>query len=813
MKQIKQLWLATIAVLLCCLTTNVYGFEVDGIHYHNTSSTSTDLTVEVTYEGYKYGYYSSYSGAVIIPEVVTYEGKTYRVTSIGENAFSKSSSLTSITIPKGVTSIGNYAFYGCTSLKEIIIEDASTTLSLGYASYNTVRHEPGEGLFYDCPLEKVHLGRNLSYISDVSYGYSPFYNRTMLTSVTIGDSVTSIGSYVFSSCSSLTAITIPESVTEIGGSAFSGCSSLYKVINKSNLSVSKGATSNGAVAYYAKVVYDKSELTTVGDFQFHTSDNTHSLVNYIGEDTEIVLPDSYNGESYKIGNYAFINCCSLNSITISEGVTEIGWNAFYGCTNLYKVINKSNLYVYKGSSDNGYVAYYAKVVYKGGELTTVGDFQFHTSDNIHSLVNYIGENTEIILPDNYNGENYKIGDYAFFDCSSFTSITIPEGVTSIGAYAFSGCNSLNSVTIGSGVLSIGYGAFSAPKKVFWLTNTPPKGYANAGCIQSFNFVPNDQYTSLSSTPEVYPYLSSMFEVDGVKYVPVSPSERTCDAIDCAYNETAEVINISETVSFKGIAMTVRYVMAYAFYKNQFIKEVKVSHRGEILASAFYDCDGIQSVELSNKGDVAFYAFCDCDGILTVKISSQGNIGSQVFDDCDGIQSVELSNEGYVGEMAFYDCDGITNVIASNKGDIKSKAFYDCDGIQSVELSNDGDIGEMAFYDCDGMLTATILSQGDIGEQAFYDCYGIKSLNISNIGNVGDNAFNNCVSLESVTLGNKITSLGNYAFCRCRNLQEIVIPDSVKSVGKACFSGCKALKSAIIGDGLTNVEEDAFTFCI
>ena len=830
-----KLLLSLFFALLCNIS--VYGFEVDGIYYYFTSSTSTDLTVEVTYEGYNnYGYYSSYSGAVIIPETVTYEGKTYRVTSIGENAFCKSSSLTSITIPKGVTSVGNQAFYGCTSLKEIIIEGASTTLSLGYASHNTDRHEPGKGLFYDCPLEKVHLGRNLSYTSDKSYGYSPFHNRTMLTSVTIGDSVTSIGSYLFYDCSSLTAITIPEGVTSIGSSAFSGCSSLYKVINNSNLYVCKGSSDNGYVAYYARVVYEKSNLTTIGDFQFQTSYyNIPSLVNYIGEDTEIVLPDSYNGESYKIGNYAFINCSSLNSITISEGVNEIGWdafygcvnltsitipesvtsireNAFYGCTNLYKVINKSNLYVCKGSSDNGYVAYYAKVVYKGGELTTVGDFQFHTSDNIHSLVNYIGEDTEIILPDNYNGENYEIGNYAFFDCSSFTSITIPEGVTSIGSYAFSGCNSLNSVTIGSGVLSIGYGAFSAPKKVFWLTNTPPKGYANAGCIQSFNFVPNDQYTSLSSTPEVYPYLSSMFEVDGVKYVPVSPSERTCDAIDCAYNETAAVINISETVSFKGIAMTVRDVMAYAFYRNQFIKEVKVSHGGEILASAFYDCDGIQSVELSNKGDVAFYAFCDCDGILTVKISSQGDIGRQVFDDCDGIQSVELSNEGDIGEMAFYNCDGITNVVASNKGDIKSKAFYDCDGIRSVELSNEGDIGDQAFYDCDGILTATISSQGNIGSQAFYDCYGIKSLNISNIGNVGDDAFNNCVSLESVTLGNMITSLGNHAFCRCRSLQEIVIPDSVKSIGKSCFSGCQALKSAIIGDGLASVEEDAFSGC-
>ena len=775
MRTIKT-WLATIATLLCGITASAHDFEVGGIYYNVISD--ADLTVAVTYRGTSYFSYSNeYSGAVSISSTVTYNGKTYHVKSIGNDAFHDCSSLTSITIAENVTSIGEYAFFGCSSLTSIAIPEGVKSIGGNAFSLTAWYKNLPNGVIY---INKVLYGykgtmpENTSIevkegtISITPFAFSgcsnlisitipesvtsidgAFYGCNGLASFTIPESVTSIGENAFSGCSSLAAITLPESVTSIGEGAFRGCSAL------TDITIPEGVTSIGVSAFYncsriTSVNIPESTMR-IGRYAFSGCSSITFL--NISQGVTNIEDESFSGCSSltsinipngitSIGKSAFYGCNSLNSIILPKGLTSIGENAFRGCSSLFIVLNYSDFPLSKGSGDYGYVAYYAKEIFNDMNTERVGDFLFSSSDSGYSLVAYLGADCNLVLPNNYNGENYAIN-----------------------SYALSG-NQIKSLTIGSGVLSIEENAVSRrPVKTIWLTNTPPTGcYYGKGEI---NYVANDQYANLSNV-HIYPYLSSIFEVDGVKYVPVSPSERTCHAIDCVYDDAATRINVCETVSFKGVAMKVMEIMPYTFYGNAHVKEVTVSHLGDIGEGAFYNCDAIENVDVSN----------------------QGYIGNQAFYNCDGIKSVEVSNNGDVGEQAFYNCDALETVDVSNQGNIGSQAFFDCNGIKSIEIHN----------------------QGNISSQAFYECTGIETATLANVGNVDSEAFFNCSSLRAVTLGDSIGSLGEKIFQQCTSLEEIVIPDYVKTIGAYCFSECSGMKSAVIGAGLTNVKEYAFENC-
>ena len=384
---------------------------------------------------------SSFMGCTSLTSVEIQEGVCF----IEQSAFSSCTSLTSLEIPASVCEIQKGAFFRCTSLESVIVASGNGEYR---SENNCLIHIDTNTIILGCANSVIP--NSVTTIGSSAFQYS------LITEVVIPENIDIIDLFAFADCPSLTSVKILSGTTEIRYSAFTRCYALETVEIPSTVSVIEEyvfltcpnltiycEVTEQPEGWYADwnysnrpVVwgYDSTPGTEGLVYTLNDDGESYSVTGYTGTETNVKIPSYYNYLPVTaIGDYAFSNCSSLASIEIPNSVTSIGNYALFNCASLTSIEVSENNPNFKGIEGNLYT--------KDGK----------------TLVQYaIGkEDTFFAIP---NGVE-TIGDYAFAECRSLTSVEIPNSVTSLGNRSFSNCKSLTSIVIPDSVVTMQYGVF------------------------------------------------------------------------------------------------------------------------------------------------------------------------------------------------------------------------------------------------------------------------------------------------------------------------------------------------------------------
>ena len=381
--------LISLLVAVCMMITMLPLSAVTAFAADTSSSTGTAIV-----DGYKYDYEVDANGNATITKFLGPVDSEGNVDSTNDGPYN-------ITIPDKlggcpVTGLGDHSFAAypisirdnyenplCSNIHSVTIPQSVT--SIGY-----------EAFCYCKNLQSLTLEGSIESMGDGAFAYC-----TSLKTFPLVGNIQKIGDYTFYRCDDLENVTIPESVTSIGKYAFEYCDDL------GNVTIPQS-------------------ITSIGDYAF---ENCNRL--------KLTTP-SFGEKLQTIGKYAFSNCfCPSEEVTIPQSVTSIGDSAFSGCYGMRSfTINNATTSIGGWAFDGCWSLTTLKL---GAHITTIGNGAFY---DCHDLDN-------VTIPQSVT----SIGKYAFEKCHKLSTITIPEKVEKIESETFDDCWKLKSITLPAGLTS------------------------------------------------------------------------------------------------------------------------------------------------------------------------------------------------------------------------------------------------------------------------------------------------------------------------------------------------------------------------
>ena len=567
-----------------------------------------------------------------------------------------------------------------------------------------------------------------------------------MTSVTIPNSVTEIGSSAFYDCTGLTSVTIPNSVTSIGYYAFyntpwynnqpDGVVYINNVLYKYKGTMPSGTSidiKDGTVSITSSAFYYCTGLTLVTIPNSVTEIGSSAFYNCTGL-TSVTIPNSVTS----IGSSAFSGCTGLKSVTIGNSVTEIGGSAFYNCTGLTTVNFNATNCTSMGSSSYPVFSGCTKftTLNIGDNVTNIPDYAFRkctglTSVTIPNSVTSIGSSafykctglTSVTIPNSVT----SIGEHAFMYCSGLTEVTIPNSVTSIGSSAFSGCTGLTKTTIekGNDSISINSKEVFSCKKVY--IGRPLK-YINSDYATNYNlFNTVSELTIDYEIAELTDYMFKNCTKLKVLSVGKGDSELKIGYLERNYyNEQGKGLfyNLPLDSVYIGRPISYNATKQYGYSPFAGIKTLK---------HIVLDCNNMD-VTLTS------YFFEACDSIETISIQNshqQMSLPAELFKGCANLKSLTLPFPGAgtaqttsnFGELFGTKSNSDMRAVTQLFEDGTKKTYYLPTGLEELILTEGCEmIPYGGLYNCNMLKRLTLpTSLYMVGDKALYGCAQISDI--------------------------------------------------------------------------------------